>query len=85
MMNNFSNIVENSKRIASSRWETSLLIDALYFHAARKACEQAKRSTKEIKKAISHFKSLRLKESDILESHNGDQWEAYDFQTNFYS
>lgn len=64
--------------MALTKFETSLLIDALYLHAARKALEEAKKSTKEIEKALGYFESLRQEESDILESHNGDSSDAYD-------
>ena len=77
-MNSFSDIIKRSISIASSKWETRLLIDALYFHAARKACEQAKRSTRETEKALRYFESLCQKERDILESHNDDHWKAGD-------
>ena len=59
-------------------WFTTLSIDAMYFHAAKKCCEAAKASLNDIGKARKVFVALRIKEAKILERYDGDSGEAYD-------
>jgi hypothetical protein len=59
-------------------WSTSLLIDAMYFHAAKESCKAAKVSLKGVGKARKAFADLRNKEAEILDQYVGDSWKAYD-------
>ena len=60
------------------KWETHLLIDAMYYHAARQAHTRATKTLKNIKKADREWEKLEAKESEILSRYNGNQLEAYD-------
>jgi len=59
-------------------WFTTLLIDAMYFHAAKNCCEAAMISLKGIGKARKAFADLRSEEAEILERYDGDSLKAYD-------
>ncbi len=59
-------------------WETHLLIDALYFHAARQAHSRAIKTQKKIVRTEKKWASLEAKEERILAKHNNDQYEASD-------
>lgn len=59
-------------------WYTTLLIDSMYFHAAKINYLAAKEDTKGIDKARENFDILRQEELDILDKHDGDHHEAYD-------
>ena len=59
-------------------WSTTLLIDAMYFHAAKIAYATAKKSLIGIGKARKAFSDLRYEETEILDRYNGDSYRAYD-------
>lgn len=65
-------------------WETCLVVDALYFHAARQALERAKGATKGIEKAERRWKALEAKEARILDKHGGDSYAAGDELESIY-
>ena len=55
---------------------TTLLIDAMNFHAAKNCCEAAKMFLKGIGKARKAFSDLRSEEAGILERYESDSWKA---------
>jgi hypothetical protein len=57
---------------------TTLLIDAMYFHAAKNTCAAAKTFLKGIGKARKALADLRNEEAGVLDRYNGDSWKAYD-------
>ncbi len=58
-------------------WATILLIDAMYFHAAKKSYVAAKTALKRINEARKYFSSLRFQEEEIKERHD-DFSDQYD-------
>lgn len=73
-MNDFLDIDTNK----TDKWETHLLIDAMYYHAARQAHKRAINTLKNIKKADHEWEKLEAKESEILSRYKGNHIEAYD-------
>lgn len=59
-------------------WSTTLLIDAMYYHAAKNTYAAAKKSMQGIGKARKAFADLRNEEVEVLDQYNGDSWKAYD-------
>lgn len=72
------------KVLSPPTFSTTLLIDAMYFHAAKRCYEAAKISLKDIGKARKVFADLREKEKEILERYDGDAWKAYDELESIY-
>lgn len=66
------------KIISPPSWSTTLLVDAMYYHAAQENYKAAKTALKDIEKADKGFARLRAKEKQILDKHNGDSFSAYD-------
>ena len=66
------------KVISPSSWSTTLLLDAMYYNAAKKNYKAAKAALKNIEKADKDFAKLRAKEKKVLDRHNGDSFSAYD-------
>lgn len=58
-------------------WSTTLLVDAMYFHAARKCYETAEQALKGIDNSRKYFEKLRNKEAIIIERYDNDL-RAYD-------
>jgi hypothetical protein len=67
----------NKKPSLTDEWETSLQIDAMYFHAARQAHARAEAKLPEIRKAEDNWKSLDQECEDVLSKHD-DNHSAYD-------
>jgi len=59
-------------------WYTTLLLDAMYYHAAKLSFNAAKKALKGIGIAKKRFAELKQKEEDILDRHDGDSYKAYD-------
>lgn len=59
-------------------WETSLAIDAMYYHAALQNYKEAKKAKKAINRLHREWKELEAKEEEILERYNGDAFRASD-------
>lgn len=66
------------KILSPPKLSTTLLVDAMYFHAAQENFKAAKAVKKNIEKAERGFARLRAKEKKILVKHNGDSFSAYD-------
>ena len=66
------------KIVSPRSWSTTLLLDAMFYHAAQANYKAAEESLKDIKKAERNFGRLRTKERTILDRHNGDVLSAYD-------
>ena len=66
------------ENIEPPSWSTTLLVDAMYFHAGRKCYEAAKQALKRIDKSRKYFEKLRNKEAIIIERYDNDIIEAYD-------
>lgn len=66
------------KLISPPSWSTTLLLDAMFFHAAQENYKAAEKALKDIEKADRKFARLRAKERTILDRHNRDSWNAYD-------
>jgi hypothetical protein len=59
-------------------WSTTLSVDAMYFHAAKKCYEASEKALKGIEKTKRAFAKLREKEARIKEKFDNDLGEAYD-------
>jgi hypothetical protein len=70
MIINFQNILDS--------WETHLEVDAMYFHAARQANENAKRKIADVQSVENRFIALDKKYESILEKHGNDFHSACD-------
>lgn len=68
----------NKKPSLYNEWETSLQIDAMYFHAARQAHVRAEAKLPEIKSAEDNWKSLDQKYENVLSKHDDDIHSSYD-------
>lgn len=69
---------KNMIRISPPSWSTTLLLDAMYYHAAKENYQAAKTTLKGIEKAEKAFSKLKAKEKRVLERHVGDSSRAYD-------
>ena len=67
-----------AKRVAPPSIRTTLLIDAMYFHAANQSYDQALRHQKGIEKAERVTSRLNERRDRILATYENDHWEAYD-------
>ena len=68
----------SEKPSLTDEWETYLQIDAMYFHAARKAHARAEAKLPEIRKAEDYWKSLDQEYDNIISKHDDDIASAYD-------
>jgi hypothetical protein len=66
------------KIISPPSWSTTLLVDAMYYHAAQENYKAAKMALKDIEKADRRFTRLKAKEEHVLDIHDGDSFSAYD-------
>jgi len=70
--------MNNVIRQHHDKWQSHLLIDAMYFHIARQAHARARNCFKEIEEARQLWTSLNQEFERILSNHNNDAHSAYD-------